>query len=57
MAELTTDEIKELARISDECRGAFGEACRDPNITKEDFEKLRAQYQEAMRRHHEALGY
>ena len=54
---LKDEEIKELARMADECREAFGEACRDPNITREDYDKLREQYIQAMRRHHEALGF
>ena len=57
MSELTADEIAELKRIADECGGKFGEACRDPDITRVDYQKLREQYQIAQRRYHEALGY
>ena len=54
---ISDEDRKELCRMADEARGAFGEACRDPNITKEDFDKLRAQYMEAMRRYHESMGF
>lgn len=53
---LKDEQLKDLERMAEECRGAFAEACRDPNITPEDYNKLRDQYQDAMRRHHEALG-
>lgn len=54
---LTKEQTEDLKRIADETRGAFSDACRDPNITEADYNKLREQYNAAMRRYHEAMGY
>ncbi len=54
---LTKEQTAELKRIADETGGAFAEACRDPNVTKEDYDKLREQYSVAQRRYHESMGY
>lgn len=36
---------------------AFSVACRDPDISKDEFEKLRRQYLAAMQSNHAAHGY
>lgn len=51
------NEAALLKKMAEHCQGAFAEACRDPNITREDYQKLRDQYELAQRRYHEALGY
>lgn len=53
---LTQADRDELGRMAREANAAFAAACRDPNITKEDYEKLRRQYQDAMNRNHAAHG-
>jgi len=54
---LTKEQIADLDRMAKDTNAAFAAACRDPNITKEDYEKLRRQYDDAMRRSHAAQGY
>lgn len=54
---LTDDQKEDLKRIAEDTGGRFAEACRDPNITVEDYNKLREQYNVAMRRYHESMGY
>lgn len=55
--KLNVEQVGDHSRMSRDANEAFAAACRDPDIMKEDYEKLRAQYNDAMRRHHEAVGY
>ncbi len=50
-------QLEHLEQMARESGAGFAAACRDPNITKEDYDKLRAQYEAAMRQHHKALGF
>lgn len=54
---LAKEQIADLDRMAKETSAAFAAACRDQNITKEDYDKLRRQYDDAMRRSHAAHGY
>lgn len=54
---LTKEQIEDLERMAGDAKDGFARACRDPSITVEDYEKLRRQYNDAMRQHHAALGY
>jgi hypothetical protein len=53
---MLTKEQLELKRVYDETQTAFSDACRAPEISEEDYEKVRKQRNDAMRHFHESLG-
>lgn len=57
MNMLTKEQKDDLERMAAQANAAFAAACRDPNITKEDYDKIRAQWNDAQRRYHESLGF
>lgn len=52
-----SDDIRRLRVDCDEARRAFRAACREPDISRRDFDLVKAHYESAMRALHRALGY